>query len=113
MNWPVFWIGYWAFTSFVFGAIVGSFLNVCILRLPRGESLGLRAESSHCPSCNHQLHLWPDMVPLFSQLRQLSRCRYCGTPFSWRYFWVELLTALLFVAVYFRYLGDPVSGYCA
>jgi leader peptidase (prepilin peptidase)/N-methyltransferase len=107
-----FWTGYWAFVSFVFGAIVGSFLNVCIWRLPRGESLS--HPPSHCPACNHRLAFLPDMVPLLSQLWYRSRCRYCGVPFSWRYFWVELLTAVTFTAVYFRYfvfaapgLGEP------
>lgn len=99
---PDFWTAYWSFVSFTFGAIVGSFLNVCIWRLPRGESVS--AAPSHCPSCDHQLHFWPDMVPLFSQLRSRSRCRYCGAKYSWRYFWVELLTALTFTALYLRYV---------
>jgi leader peptidase (prepilin peptidase) / N-methyltransferase len=96
-----FWTLYWAFVAFVFGAIVGSFLNVCIWRLPRGESLA--HPPSHCPACNHRLSLLPDMVPLLSQLWYRSRCRYCGASFSWRYLWVELLTAVTFTAVYFRY----------
>lgn len=99
---PDFWTAYWVFTSFVFGAIVGSFLNVCIWRLPRGESLGF--PPSHCPSCLHTLKLVPDMVPLFSQLRTRSSCRYCGAHYSWRYFWVELVTAVLFAALYLRFV---------
>src|SRR5438046_2964154 len=98
---PDFWTYYWAFVSFVFGAIVGSFLNVCIWRLPRNESLS--DPPSHCPSCHHRLRFLPDMVPLLSPLWYRSRCPYCGTPFSWRYFWVELMTAVTFTAVYFRY----------
>lgn len=102
-----FWTVYWTFTAFVFGAIVGSFLNVCIWRMPRGESLV--SPPSHCPACDHRLHLLPDMVPLLSQLWYRSRCRYCGTHFSWRYFWVELFTAVVFAAIYVRYaiLGPP------
>jgi leader peptidase (prepilin peptidase)/N-methyltransferase len=96
-----FWILYWAFVAFVFGAVTGSFLNVCIWRMPRGESLS--DPPSHCPNCNHRLAFFPDMVPLLSQLWYRSRCRYCKQPFSWRYFWVEVFTALLFVAVYYRY----------
>lgn len=96
-----FWTVYWGFCSFVFGAIVGSFLNVCIWRLPRGESLA--KPPSHCPKCDHSLKLWPDMVPLCSQVWYRARCRYCGTPFSWRYFWIELLTAALFTGAYLRY----------
>jgi leader peptidase (prepilin peptidase)/N-methyltransferase len=96
-----FWTYYWAFVAFVFGAVTGSFLNVCVWRLPRGESLS--DPPSHCPNCNHRLAFFPDMVPLLSQLWFRSRCRYCKKAFSWRYFWVEVFTALLFVAVYFRY----------
>lgn len=99
---PDFWTAYWAFVAFTFGAIVGSFLNVCIWRIPRGESVA--SAPSHCPACNHQLHFWPDMIPLFSQLWSRSRCRYCGERFSWRYFWVELLTACVFTAIYLRYV---------
>lgn len=102
MTLPDFWTAYWVFTSFVFGAIVGSFLNVCIWRMPRGESLF--QPPSHCPACSHSLRIIPDMVPLLSQLRTRSRCRYCGSPYSWRYFWVELITAVLFAAIYLRYV---------
>lgn len=97
-----FWTAYWTFTAFVFGAIVGSFLNVCVWRLPRNESLS--DPPSHCPACNHRLAFFPDMVPLLSQLWYRSRCRHCGTHFSWRYFWVELFTATTFAALYLRYV---------
>lgn len=102
-----FWTAYWTFTAFVFGAIVGSFLNVCVWRLPRGESLS--DPPSHCPSCNHRLAFVPDMVPLLSQLWYRSRCRHCGTHFSWRYFWVEVFTAVTFAGLYLRYVyfGPP------
>lgn len=103
-----FWTHYWAFTSFVFGAIVGSFLNVCIWRLPRGESLS--DPPSHCPNCNHRLHMLPDMVPILSQLWYRSRCRYCGVRFSWRYMWVEILTAVTFTAVYYHYYAYTSVG---
>src|SRR5689334_15984852 len=96
-----FWTGYWTFTAFVFGAIVGSFLNVCVWRMPRGESLA--HPPSHCPSCDHRLSLFPDMLPLLSQLWYRSRCRYCHTHYSWRYFWVEVFTAVVFTAIYLRY----------
>jgi leader peptidase (prepilin peptidase) / N-methyltransferase len=96
-----FWTAYWTWVSFVFGGIVGSFLNVCIWRLPREESLW--EPPSHCPSCNHRLRFFPDMVPMLSQLWSRGRCRYCGVAFSWRYFWVEALTSTLFAAIYLRY----------
>jgi len=96
-----FWTYYWAFVAFVFGAVTGSFLNVCVWRLPRFESLS--DPPSHCPNCNHRLAFFPDMVPLLSQLWFRSRCRYCKKAFSWRYFWVELFTALAFLAIYFRF----------
>jgi len=103
-----FWTVYWAFVAFVFGAIVGSFLNVCVWRLPRGESLS--HPPSHCPGCGHTLRFLPDMVPILSQLRYRSRCRYCGERFSWRYLWVEVFTALLFTALYLRGVpwGNPM-----
>ncbi len=96
-----FWTWYWAFCAFVFGACAGSFLNVCVWRMPRDESLA--HPPSHCPHCHHRLAFLPDMIPLLSQAWYRSRCRYCGTPFSWRYFWVELFTALVFTGCYFRY----------
>lgn len=103
-----FWSAYWAFVAFVFGAIVGSFLNVCIWRLPRG--LNLSDPPSNCPHCEHRLKFLPDMVPMFSQLWYRSHCRYCGAKFSWRYFWVELFTALMFTAIYLRFVtfGNPM-----
>ena len=88
------WLG--ILIAFVYGTVVGSFLNVCIWRLPRDESI--IKPGSHCPSCNQLLRAW-DLVPLFSFLLQRCRCRYCGGKISWRYFGVELLTGLYFVLV--------------
>jgi leader peptidase (prepilin peptidase)/N-methyltransferase len=62
---------------FILGAHVGSFLNVCIWRLPRGESVV--EPPSHCPKCNARLKMW-DMVPILSQALLRSRCRYCKAP---------------------------------
>ena len=84
----------------IYGLVVGSFLNVCIWRLPRDESL--TKPGSHCPSCNTLLKAW-DLVPLFSFLAQRCRCRYCGTKISWRYFGVELLTGVYFALTYWRF----------
>ncbi len=82
---------------FVFGAMIGSFLNVCIIRVPKEESIVFPA--SHCVSCKKPI-AWFDNVPLVSFLVLRGRCRHCKTTFSWQYFWVELLTACLFVVFY-------------
>ena len=79
---------------FVLGTLIGSFLNVCIYRLPRGESVA--HPPSHCPRCNTRLQPL-DLVPLWSQLLLHARCRYCKAPISWRYFGIEFLTGVLFV----------------
>ena len=88
------WLG--ILIAFTYGTVVGSFLNVCIWRLPRDESI--IKPGSHCPSCNQLLRAW-DLIPLFSFLIQRCRCRYCGAKITWRYFGVELLTGLYFVLV--------------
>ncbi|MCM3870990.1 MAG: prepilin peptidase [Pyrinomonadaceae bacterium] len=82
-----------------FGAIVGSFLNVVIHRLPREESVAL--PSSKCPSCSTEIAFY-DNVPVLSYVLLGGRCRSCKTHISARYPAVELLTALLFVAVTWR-----------
>jgi leader peptidase (prepilin peptidase)/N-methyltransferase len=87
---------FWITVFFVYGAVIGSFLNVCIWRIPREESLVV--PPSHCPSCNKRLSPL-DLVPLFSQVLLRARCRYCGAKISWRYFWVELIADCLFTAV--------------
>jgi leader peptidase (prepilin peptidase) / N-methyltransferase len=81
------------FLLFALGACVGSFLNVCIWRLPRGESVV--EPPSHCPSCNTRLQPI-DLIPLVSQAALGSRCRYCKSKISWRYFGMEVLTGVLF-----------------
>lgn len=89
------------FFLFVVGACVGSFLNVCIWRLPREESIV--KPWSHCPHCNHKL-AWYDNIPFLSYLILRGRCRYCKHPISFRYFMVELITASLFLG-FFWYFG--------
>src|ERR687895_1116472 len=80
----------------VLGALIGSFLNVVIHRLPRGESLV--SPGSRCPSCGAAVAPY-DNVPVLSWLLLRGRCRRCGTPISPRYPVVELLTAATFAAV--------------
>ncbi len=95
--------------TFLFGAIIGSFLNVCIYRLPDGESVVFPA--SHCRACSRVLS-WYENVPLLSFLFQRGRCRTCGARFSSRYFWVELLTAFLAIALVYRFgLSVTTAGY--
>lgn len=92
------WLG--GSIAFLYGTVVGSFLNVCIYRLPADESIV--RPPSHCPNCNTKLKA-VDLVPLFSFLFLGRKCRYCGTPISWRYFAVELVTGLAFLACYLRF----------
>jgi leader peptidase (prepilin peptidase) / N-methyltransferase len=82
------------------GLLVGSFLNVVIYRLPRGKSLV--GASSHCPSCATALKPWHN-VPLVSWFALRGRCAYCKAPISVRYPLVESATALLFVAITWRF----------
>ena len=83
--------------AFVLGTVVGSFLNVCIWRMPRNESIV--RPPSHCPRCDTRLTLL-DLVPLVSFLALGRKCRHCGAPISWRYFVVETVTGLTFLAVW-------------
>lgn len=85
---------------FLFGSAVGSFLNVCMDRLPVGRSL-LRPPS-HCDSCQHPLSV-KDLVPIFSYLLLRRRCRYCQASLPCRLFWVELGSAVLFAFGYWYY----------
>ena len=98
---------------FMFGACVGSFLNVVIWRLPRDESLVF--PGSHCPNCNTPLQ-WYDNIPIFAWLKLRGRCRYCSTLISARYPIVEALTAGLFVLYYVLFYLTPPEwrlGFCA
>lgn len=85
--------------AFLIGLLFGSFLNVCIARLPRGESIV--KPSSRCPNCDHTIR-WYDNIPLLSWLILKVRCRDCGEKIPWQYPTVELVTALWFAFVVFR-----------
>ncbi len=78
--------------AFIFGTVIGSFLNVLIWRLPRDEKVQGR---SHCPHCEHVL-AWYDLIPVASFLSMRGRCRYCKKAISFRYPAIEIITGLLF-----------------
>ncbi len=85
---------------FIFGSIVGSFLNVCIHRMPLGESIVW--PRSHCPKCKKRIPGY-DNIPFLSFLLLKGKCRYCKQKISLKYPLVELLTAIIFVLFYSRY----------
>src|SRR5437773_12294419 len=89
---------FWFVCLFVIGAAVGSFLNVCVYRLPYEKSLFW--PGSHCGNC-YQPVRWYDNLPLVSYWLLRGRCRTCGVKFSIRYFLVELGTALMFVGLFY------------
>jgi leader peptidase (prepilin peptidase)/N-methyltransferase len=88
------------FFVFLLGAILGSFLNVCIVRLPKHESL-IRP-SSHCPHCNKPIKFY-DNIPIVSYIILGGKCRSCKNPISLRYPVVEALTGLMSVALFMKY----------
>jgi len=89
-----------------FGLLFGSFLNVVIHRLPRGESIV--HPRSRCPACGHAIAAWEN-VPILSYLLLRGRCRGCRAPISVRYPAIELATALVFAAVALRYGASPMT----
>ena len=99
----------WFFTAVagLFGALIGSFLNVCIYRIPKDESVV--TPRSHC-GCG-QLIAWYDNIPVLSWLILRGRARCCGRPFSFRYPFIELLTAILFAVCWYLFpAGKAVAG---
>jgi len=82
------------------GAVIGSFLNVCIDRLPTGKSLVY--PPSHCDACQHRLAP-KDLIPVFSYLWLRGHCRYCHKPIPRRIFWIEVGSGLLFALTYWHY----------
>ena len=99
-----------AIAIFVLGLAFGSFLNVCVYRLPR--EISVVTPRSACPKCKQQIAFY-DNVPVLSWLILGGRCRHCKTPISSRYLWIELLTGVLFLACYW-YFGLTLSllKYC-
>jgi leader peptidase (prepilin peptidase)/N-methyltransferase len=93
-------------TAFIFGICIGSFLNVCIYRLPEGKSI-VHPPSS-CPGCGKTIRFY-DNIPLMSWLFLRGRCRHCHTPIAIRYFLVELLGGFMAVCVYVKF-GPSIQG---
>lgn len=84
----------------IYGLIIGSFLNVCIYRIPKEESIVF--PSSHCPNCGTSLK-WCDLVPVFSFIVQRGKCRYCGEKISLQYLRIELLNAIIYLFIYIQF----------
>lgn len=99
----LYYFGNFAFFSFAMGACIASFLNVCIWRLPRGESVV--SPPSHCPNCNARIR-WYQNIPILSWCCLRGRCANCHKPISIRYTVVELLGAALFLLAYLQW-GMP------
>lgn len=89
------------FFSFLFGAVVGSFLNVVILRLP-DSSQSIVFPGSHCPKCNTELH-WYENIPILSFLVLRGKCRTCKTKISAQYPFVEFCMGMLTLALFHKF----------
>ncbi|MDB6056504.1 MAG: pilD, partial [Verrucomicrobiales bacterium] len=91
---------FWTVTFFFFGSIVGSFLNVCIYRMPLG--LSVVSPPSHCPHCKYSIP-WYLNVPLLTWVVLQGKCKNCGAPIASRYFLVELLTGVAFMLCWLQF----------
>jgi leader peptidase (prepilin peptidase)/N-methyltransferase len=100
--------GYYFFlgTAFFFGAIVGSFLNVCIYRIPAGKSIV--SPPSSCPRCGHRIRCYQN-IPILSYLVLAGRCAGCGQKISLRYPLIEALTGGLFALVIYSFGFSPAT----
>jgi len=98
--WEALPFHFWTVTAFVFGSMVGSFLNVCIHRMPLGQSIV--SPPSHCPHCGYSIP-WYLNIPLLTWIWLGGQCAHCKAPISPRYLLVELLTAALFAACWIQF----------
>ncbi|MDH7571339.1 MAG: prepilin peptidase, partial [Armatimonadota bacterium] len=98
------WYWFWFLATLALGLVVGSFLNVCIWRMP--HDLSVVNPPSHCPACKTRLRA-RDLVPVLSFLLQRGRCRYCGARISWRYAVVESVTAAAFLLLFLVHGASP------
>lgn len=107
MNYTAFLTAYIGTIIFVFGAVIGSFLNVLIYRLPIG--MDFKKGNSICPNCKHQLN-WKDLFPLFSWIFLGGKCRYCKAPISKQYPIVEAINGAMYVLSYIFLCGGGFEG---
>lgn len=84
----------------IYGLFIGSFLNVCIFRIPSGISIAFPPSS--CGSCGHRLN-YIDMIPVVNYIKNKGKCRYCGSPYSMQYPLIELLNGVLYAFVALKY----------
>ncbi len=98
---------FYAVATFLFGICIGSFLNVVIYRIPRGLSVN-KPKRSYCPTCKKEIPISRN-IPLFTWLVQKGRCAECKCSIPSRYFWIELLTGLLWVACWY-YFNSPLEA---
>jgi leader peptidase (prepilin peptidase)/N-methyltransferase len=91
---------FWYILVFLVGSVVGSFMNVCIYRLPRNQSIVF--PSSSCPRCGSRI-LWYDNIPMFGFLLLGGKCRFCKESISFRYPVVEFITGLLALLLFFKF----------
>ncbi|MBO4789313.1 MAG: prepilin peptidase [Lachnospiraceae bacterium] len=92
---------------FLYGIVIGSFLNVCIYRIPLGQSLS--KQRSHCMSCGYQLR-WFDLFPLFSWLFLRGKCRKCGAKISAQYPIVEAANGILYILIFWVHGFDSPTA---
>src|SRR5271168_274772 len=107
-NWSLVPFHFWSLCFFALGCIVGSFLNVCIYRMPLG--LSVVSPPSHCPHCRYSIPFYLN-IPLVTWLTLRGRCKNCGAPISPRYFIVELLTGVTFLCCWLAF--GPASPWIA
>lgn len=103
-------IDLWLVFAILVGLAVGSFLNVCIYRLPKGQSIV--SPPSRCPACGKNLSA-PDLIPVIGYIFLLGRCRHCGNKISVRYPLVELFTSAVFALLYLKCSFSPDFAFYA
>ncbi|HEX3890179.1 MAG TPA: prepilin peptidase [Verrucomicrobiae bacterium] len=108
-SWSLVPFHFWSLTFFALGCIVGSFLNVCIYRMPLG--LSIVSPPSHCPHCKYAIPFYLN-VPLVTWLWLGGKCKNCGAPISPRYFIVELVTGIAFLGCWLKFgdAGHPLQS---